>query len=360
MKMNDVNFQRFLVWRAFLLVVLGMLILNFAVVFHKIKMFIIGVVYFLLCNDKSWKKPSDAQLVFKTLMQTEEGQRKIKRKTIVFVRHGESTWNDTFNKGAHRSALTFAVGFLPSLVNAFLYELLLAGKMDSWFYDSPLSHLGLNQVKQLGHFLQTNNSITANTKNESSIIRIMRGDKDAPASKLVSSNLRRAISTMAAAFHDRLQKNSSDSILVLPSLQEISRNPDTLSLSIPFSPVNASWIEKQRHDVCDFDTILAKRVDVRRNSGNKPVSTNGLKRMLEFCDTVFTSIDEDYVIVGGHSIWFRSFFKTFLPNTSMHVSKRKKIVNAGCVSFTLMTAEVDKKRHYMIDEESIQVIYGGF
>jgi len=350
----------FLVWRAFLLVVLGLLFLNFAVVFHKIKLFIIGVIYFVLCNDKSWKKPSDEQAVFRDLMQTEEGRGKIKRKTIVFVRHGESLWNDTFNKGAHRSALSFAVGFLPSLVKAFLCEfyLLFAGKLDSWFYDSPLSHLGLNQVKQLSHFLHTS---PVKESKEDSIIRIMRGDKEAPPSKLVSSNLRRAISTMAAAFHDRLQKTPSDSILILPSLQEISRNPDTLSLSLPFSPILASWIEKQRRDVCDFESILAKRVDVSLNSGNKPVSTNGLKRMLEFCNTVFSSsIKEDYVVVGGHSIWFRSFFKTFLPSTSMHVSKRRKIVNAGCVSFSLMTAEVGGKKHYMIDESSIQVIYGGF
>ena len=228
----------------------------------------------------------------------------------------------------------------------------------SWFYDSPLSHLGLNQVKQLSNFLRTSRE---KESKESPIIRIMRGDKDAPASKLVSSNLRRAISTMAAAFHDRLQATPADNILILPSLQEISRNPDTLSLSPPFTPVLASWIEKQRKDVCDFDTILAKRVDVRLNSGNKPISTNGLKRMLEFCDSVFSSsMKEEYVIVGGHSIWFRSFFKTFLPSTSMHVSKRRKIVNAGCVSFTLLSAEVGGKTHYMIDETSIQVIYGGF
>jgi hypothetical protein len=230
----------------------------------------------------------------------------------------------------------------------------------SWFYDSPLSHLGIHQVMQLGNFLKTFDDKSKSDK-EASIIRIMRGDKEAPASKMVASNLRRAISTMAIAFHDRLQKTPSDSILILPSLQEISRNPDTLSLALPFTPLIASWIEKQRKDVCDFDNILAKRVDVRMNSGNKPVSTNGLKRMLEFCEKVFSgSIKEDYVIVGGHSIWFRSFFQSFLPATSMHVSKRRKIVNAGCVSFDLMTAEIGGQNYYMIDEKSIQVIYGGF
>jgi hypothetical protein len=88
-----------LISRAILIVILCLLLLNFAVFFHKVKLFIMGVVYFLLCNDKSFKKP-DSQSVFKGLMQTDEGRSKIRRKTIVFVRHGESTWNETFNKGS--------------------------------------------------------------------------------------------------------------------------------------------------------------------------------------------------------------------------------------------------------------------
>ena len=56
----------------------------------------------------------------------------IQRKTIYFVRHGESTWNDTFNKGKHRSVIVFVLGFIPNLIKALLYELylLLSGKMD--------------------------------------------------------------------------------------------------------------------------------------------------------------------------------------------------------------------------------------
>jgi hypothetical protein len=56
----------------------------------------------------------------------------VDRKTIYFVRHGESTWNDTFNKGKHRSTAAFILGFVPGLVKAVLYEiyLLLVGKLD--------------------------------------------------------------------------------------------------------------------------------------------------------------------------------------------------------------------------------------
>ena len=47
-------------------------------------------------------------------------------------RNTESTWNDTFNKGSHRSAAVFAIGFIPGLIKAFLFELylILSGKLD--------------------------------------------------------------------------------------------------------------------------------------------------------------------------------------------------------------------------------------
>ena len=96
--------------------------------------------------------------------------------------------------------------------------------------------------------------------------------------------------------------------------------------------------------------------------GNKPIDTNGLKRMLDFCTKVFSSIlPEDYIIVGGHSIWFRSFFREFLPRESDHVGKKKKVVNCGAVAFDLWKVNTDdRKSHFMIDEKSIRVIYGGF
>lgn len=96
--------------------------------------------------------------------------------------------------------------------------------------------------------------------------------------------------------------------------------------------------------------------------GNKPVTTNGLKRMNLFCDFVFTpSVKEDYVIIGGHSLWFRSFFQTFLPHEFNHISKKKKIVNGGIVAFELMKANTDNdSTTYMIDPKSVSVVYGGF
>jgi len=94
--------------------------------------------------------------------------------------------------------------------------------------------------------------------------------------------------------------------------------------------------------------------------GNKPIDTNGYKRMKEFCHVMFKDVDEEFVVVGGHSIWFRSFFKEFLPRDSDHVGKKKKVVNCGAVSFDLCKTVDGGVERFMIDEDSVKVVYGGF
>lgn len=190
------------------------------------------------------------------------------------------------------------------------------------------------------------------------MISILRGEPGTPSSKIVCSNLRRAISTIAAGFRERLSRQSSEKIVILPCLQEISRNPDALSITPAYTPVTASWIEKES-TVADFQQIYANQCDVQMHDGNKPVNSNGLIRMLEFCNYAFKQ-HEEVLICGGHSIWFRSFFKTFLPYADNHVSKTRKIVNGGTVSFTLLKTETESGPVYMVDPKSILVVYGGF
>lgn len=88
-------------------------------------------MYLVMCNDKSWKRPRDPNLIVGPILASGEP---VERKTVYFVRHGESTWNDTFNKGSHRSAIAFAIGFVPGLVKALLYEIyiILSGKLDRY------------------------------------------------------------------------------------------------------------------------------------------------------------------------------------------------------------------------------------
>lgn len=227
----------------------------------------------------------------------------------------------------------------------------------SWFYDSPLSTLGLSQVDELRSFLLDTRNLTGP---DAEHLKILRADPSAPSSKIICSNLRRSISTLVGGLSERLARRPDDKILVVTALQEISRNPDTLSITPPHSPVQASWIEKTTK-MCDYQRLLNSQVDVSLHVGDKPINTNGMKRMLDFCDFLFSpSVKDEYIIVGGHSIWFRSFFNMFLPFSVHHVAKNKKIVNGGIVTFELLKAETKRGPKYMVDPKTIKVIYGGF
>jgi hypothetical protein len=249
----------------------------------------------------------------------------------------------------------------------------------SWFFDAPLSPLGLKQVDDLHTFLNSSNKNAKSQKvdelfdqNGIKHISILRADTGAPRSKLIASNLRRAVSTMVGAFHERLQRHNKnninltmtenmDKILVVPSLQEISSNPDTLSITPPHSTIQASWLEQQITRI-NYQTIFNTQIDMSLHTGNKPINTNGLKRIYEFCEFIFTSgsIQEDYIIIGGHSLWFRSFFRLLLPYHISHIAKEKKIVNGGIIVFDLLMKNEQGRSIYMIDPQSIQTIYGGF
>jgi len=221
---------------------------------------------------------------------------------------------------------------------------------------TALSYLGLTQAEEIVTFLRSKPIDGPDGDH----LRILRGDSDVAKSKIVSSNLRRAASTMAAGFRDRLATKPDDKIMVVDCLQEISRNPDALAITPPRTPIQASWIEKS-YKLCNFQEIFDCQFDMTLHSGNKPLNTNGLKRMQEFCEFVYSpSCKETHVVVGGHSLWFRSFFRTFLPYSVQHPSKDRKIVNGGIVAFELMKANTKRGPKYMIDPKTIRVVYGGF
>lgn len=219
-----------------------------------------------------------------------------------------------------------------------------------------MSHYGLEQAEELAAFLKDRPLDGP----EAEHIQILRADPGAPHSIFVCSPLRRAVSTMAVGFHDRFRRRPDDKILILPALQEISRNPDTLCITPPHTHIQASWIEKTSN-VCDFQEIFSSQTDMSLYTGDKPVNTNGLKRMLDFCEFLFSpSVKDSHIVVGGHSLWFRSFFQMFLPYSVHHVSKNKKLVNGGIVVFDLMKADTRRGPRFMIDPKTIRIVYGGF
>lgn len=234
-------------------------------------------------------------------------------------------------------------------------------KTNSWFYDSPASSLGLSQLVELSNFFKKTKVKTTGVNDKAAQhVALLNASPDAPPSKLLCSNLRRAVTTIAGAFKDRLARRPQEKILIVPSLQEISRNPDTLAITPAHMPIQASFVDKSSK-ICAFQSMYTNQVDMSLHEGNKPIGTNGLKRMRDFCDFIFKEVNENYVIVGGHSIWFRSFFQTFLPYQSRHVGKKKKVVNCGVIAFTLCkVVRKSGQSTHMIDPESIEVVYGGF
>ncbi len=299
---------------------------------RKLQLFYTTFLFLSSCKDKKWSKPKNDPGTYAT------SSYKTESKTIIFIRHGESTWNDTFNKG-DRPKLTFLQNFVPNLVYALCMEwyMFVTGKdNESWFYDSPLSLKGVRQAKDLRFFLQQSGA----TKSEIEMMNLIsgrtKGKNGEPSSQLVSSNLRRAITTMALGLQDRLDKQyPNDSIIIMPELQEISRNPDALSITPPHGKVLPSFVDNNI-TTCDLPRIYDKQVDTETfHYGNKALTSNGLARMQSFCKIVFDKIDKDVVIAAGHSLWFRSFFQTYLPWDVEHKAKKKKLINGGCVSFTL-------------------------
>ena len=74
---------------------MGCLLLNLPSFLHRVRLTVLGVAYFFLCHDKKWKKPQDPEACFGQVTASEQAKAdaKYETRTVVFVRHGESTWN---------------------------------------------------------------------------------------------------------------------------------------------------------------------------------------------------------------------------------------------------------------------------
>jgi len=141
-------------------------------------------------------------------------------------------------------------------------------------------------------------------------------------------------------------------VKILSSLQEISSNIDAISLA-------------GRGEVADLPMIKLEmgseftNYDTTYNYGNKPLFGHGVTRIREFGSWVFTR-EEDLIIVGGHSLWCRDFFRTFLPYSVDHVSKNAKIKNCGLISLTLGYGKHNGQDLFRIEPESIYTVFEGF
>ena len=306
-------------------------------------------------------------------------------KRVLFVRHGESTWNEIFNRG-------FNFRFPMRLFEGLMSELLLLFTKSSFFVDAPLSDHGYEQARELRRFLRAYDGAAAGaafdaaraaetggkTAPADAFVAARRArrvaDADALAGKkktsiIVSSNLRRAVATTALGFWDRLAR-TGEKISVLSCMQEMARNVDPCALAGARKCPPLDGIESKVEDINatpmgrmvigDSGSVVG--LNAHFNTGNKPIGRVGWNGLREFAEWT-SAQDAECVIAGGHSLWFKEFFKAFLDKDAAKrdVAARKKIVNCGVVGFTL--THVKHPKHgdvYRIDPESVDAVYGGF
>eukprot|EP00299_Pterocystis_sp_00344_P006457 c1830_g1_i1.p1 GENE.c1830_g1_i1~~c1830_g1_i1.p1 ORF type:complete len:355 (+),score=60.85 c1830_g1_i1:36-1067(+) len=303
-------------------------------ILRKALLVVQGCTSLVLSKDSKWKHPE--------FTHSHDTDRDTIR--VVFVRHGESVWNEVFNRGIN-------VGFIFRFFGALIREFTLIPFSDSVFFDSPLGAEGFAQARTLLSVINAD-SQKPDLPAVAEDLAIVRGVKG--KSVLASSNLRRAIQTAAIGFKGRLQR-THESIHILSSLQEVSRNVDCIPLA------SAREIPELGlpTDLALPTADPSKLFDASRNHGNKSLSSNGLIRMLSFAEWAFQR-PERYVIVAGHSLWFRSFFRVFLPTNVRHPSKDRKMHNCGMVAFTLIRSKRGGEVAYQIDPESILPLHKGF
>jgi len=317
------------------------------VIFRKIRVWWESIFFMILSKDQKGLgiKYCDAKYNTDPNGVLQKGLDKTSVKRIVFLRHGESDWNNVFNKG-------FGPGILVRLVKALLTEASMIFRLDSPFLDSPLNMEGIEQALELSRFLDEKEHPEADDA-MMEMLQVVRGDSG--SSIIVSSSLRRAIATTTLGMWPRLER-SGEKIHILSCLQEISRNVDTRALSEKKTVADLPFSRIAPH--CGGDAFSPDLVyDASENFGNKSLALTGKMRLDKFSEWVFER-SEDTIIVGGHSLWFKYFFQMYLPFATKHEAKDKKISNSGVVCFNLHKDESGGL--CAIDPESIKVLYGGF
>lgn len=321
----------------------------FVILCHrKIWLWVRAILFGFLSNEKKGMKSCrDADVV---IPDKKKGLSELESKIIIFIRHGESDWNYIFNKNK--------LLLLPRLVIGLIREALMFPSRNSLFIDSPLSSEGVAQSKQLQGFLEKYERGAGTPDDIHEAMMALRGDEGAPPSVLVSSNLRRAVNTGCIALWPRLQR-AKERIRILSSLQEMSRNVDTTSLAGKGRLTETSLIE----NTLGSEFKASEFLDASETAGNKGFKRKAVKSMEEFCDWCFKQPEPVIIVSAGHSLYFKNFFRTFLPKKIDHHAKDKKMVNCGVVAFNLQKGVLEYDPHwtgFKIDGNSVTTLYGGF
>lgn len=275
--------------------------------------------------------------------QSQGGKRVVR---LIFVRHGQSCWNSVVN--------SFGIMWPYRVIRTILFETyyMLTDPWNSLLIDTPLSAKGVKEAGELCAFIRN--------------VKATEIPHDAKDSLIVCSNLRRAMATAAIGLAPRT-KVTGERIIIDSSLQEGSRNIDAQC----FNTFKQKLISSPVHI---WKTALAQSAvfDPKFNMGNKSNTSTVYLRMDDFVRHVFggsqdggyvpsaggTNADVRTVVVVGHSGWFRSFFRRFLPESSTHISKIKKLETSACICVELIRDEATGLVY--IEETSIRPIFKNF
>ncbi len=110
---------------------------------HKLFLFLVGLFY--VCRGTG----NDKRLTYPKYDPGKDlSPENSRTKTLILIRHAESTWNEAINRGINLQ--------LPlRLLYAFVCEMLLLITPDSHMFDAPLSEKGMKQSMDLNEFLTT-------------------------------------------------------------------------------------------------------------------------------------------------------------------------------------------------------------
>jgi len=195
-------------------------------------------------------------------------------------------------------------------------------------------------------------------------LKVLRGDDNAPPAVVVSSQLRRAIVTGVVGVWPRLKKNQFEQVKLLSDLQEGSFNVDCVPLSNPGEAPKMTNLDELKEEGLS-DERLGRLFDASLNRGDKPVrwsqKKRGFLRLERFAQWCFEGLEGHTIVSVGHSMWFRRFFNCFLPHSSSHKSKDKKMENGAAVAFDLYhLITPNGESAYKIEEASIVEVHKGF
>ncbi|KJP88491.1 hypothetical protein AK88_01770 [Plasmodium fragile] len=166
-------------------------------------------------------------------------------------------------------------------------------------------------------------------------------------SVVLCSDLRRAIISCFIAMQDRFA-TSKENVYMLKSLQELSRNVDSITLFNFYhkyvTPTKKNYVSE------DVNTMIKQQV--------KMTETTHGRRFQDTLSYIFSDTNNIFIIFG-HSLWFLSFFRSFLKPP--HTARNHKMRNSAVVVFNLSKYEDEKgKEQYEIDPDSVTVIFKGF